>query len=176
MWRAAWNRRPDPGQPMAHAQMLDSGGVSHAAAGALPVPWQQRREVGDLVPGDAREHVCKPSLRINIIELASLDQRQHDCGTLTAAIGARKQPRLAPKSNSSQRALGGIVAHADPAVFKKARECIDAPEHVIHGLGDIVVTRELGTLLPHPDDEIVDQWSEVAATCSKALSRCQPVD
>src|SRR5262245_64377610 len=110
---------------MAHAQMLDSGCVSYAA-GALPVPWQQRREVGDLVFGDAREHVCKPGLRINVVELAGLDQRQQDRGTLTAAIGAGKQPRLAPKRNSSQRALSCIVAHADPAVFKKARECLDA--------------------------------------------------
>src|SRR5262245_61275214 len=42
------------------------GGVSHAT-GALPVPWQQRREVGDLVIGDACERVCKPGPRINVV-------------------------------------------------------------------------------------------------------------
>src|SRR6266404_5219549 len=114
MWLAALNRRADAGGRWPHAQMLDSGGVSHAA-GALPAPWQQRREVGDLVLGDAREHVCQPSLRINIVELASLNQRQHDRGTLAAAIGAGKQPRFSAQCYSSKRPLGGIVAHADPA-------------------------------------------------------------
>src|SRR5215831_16488785 len=171
MWRAALELETDPNSRWLTRRMLGSGGVSQAAAGTLTVPWQQRSEVGDLVIGDAREHVCKPSLGINIVELAALDQRQHDRGTLTAAIGARKQPRLAPKSNSSQRALGCIVAHADPTVIKKARECIDALEHVIYGLGDIVMTRKLGPLLSHPTDEIVDQWSDVAAACSKALLR-----
>src|SRR5215831_5366451 len=101
-----------------------SGGVSHPTD-ALPVPWQQRREVGDLVIGDTCEHVCKPGLRINVVELASLHEREHDRGTLTAAIGAGEQPRPAPQSNSSERALGGIVGQADPAVLKKACECID---------------------------------------------------
>jgi hypothetical protein len=80
--RVSW-RRPRTG----------SGGVSNAT-GALPVPWQQRLEVGDLVLGDAREHVCKPGPRINVVELAALDEREHDRRTLTTAIGAGEEPRL----------------------------------------------------------------------------------
>jgi hypothetical protein len=65
------------------------------------------------VLGDAREHVCKPSLRINSVELPSLNQDQHDCGTLIAAIGAGKQPRFSAQCYSSKRTLGDIVARAD---------------------------------------------------------------
>jgi len=39
-----------------------------------------------------RQHVGKPGLRINVVEPTGLDQRQHDCGTLTTAIGAGEQP------------------------------------------------------------------------------------
>jgi hypothetical protein len=48
-----------------------SGGVVHAAE-AIPVPWQQCRQIGDLVIGDACQHVGEPSLRINIVELGRL--------------------------------------------------------------------------------------------------------
>src|SRR6266566_7415818 len=78
--------------------------------------------------------------------------------------------------NSSQRALGGIVAQADPTVIEKAREGVDALEHVIHRLGDVAVTRELSALLSHPFDEIVDLRGDVGAACSKALRRRQSFD
>src|SRR5215831_9243382 len=57
-----------------------------------------------------------------------------------AVVGAGEEPRLSPQRNSSERAFGSIVAQANPAVIEEAREGIDALEHVIHGLGDIVVT------------------------------------
>src|SRR6266852_8503403 len=101
-----------------------SGGVVHAAE-AIPVPWQQCRQIGDLVIGDACEHVGEPSLRINIVELGRLNQCQHDRGALAAAIGAGEEPRLSPQCNSSERAFGGVVAQADPTVMKEAREGID---------------------------------------------------
>jgi hypothetical protein len=44
---------------------------------------------------DPGEHVSKPSLRIEGVALGSHDQRIHCCGTLSAAIGAGEQPRLA---------------------------------------------------------------------------------
>jgi hypothetical protein len=41
---------------------------------------------------DPREHVGQPSLRINVIQLAGLNNREHGCGSLSAAIGAGEQP------------------------------------------------------------------------------------
>jgi len=41
-------------------------------------------------------------LRIDVIELGRLNERQHDRGALTATIGAGEQPRLPPESNSAQ--------------------------------------------------------------------------
>jgi hypothetical protein len=55
-----------------------------------------------------------------------LNERQHDRGALTAAIGAGEEPRLPPESNSAQLALRRIVAEADAPVIEEAREDVDA--------------------------------------------------
>ena len=41
---------------------------------------------------DAREDVGEPSLRINLVEASSHDQRDDNGGALGAAIGACEQP------------------------------------------------------------------------------------
>jgi hypothetical protein len=57
-----------------------------------PVPGHQRGEIVDLVIGDPGEYVGKPSLRIDFVELACLNQREHHGGALATAIGAGEQP------------------------------------------------------------------------------------
>src|SRR5437588_3977466 len=90
--------------------------------GAAPVPGQQRSQVGDLVIGDPRQHIGKPSPGIDVVEPSRLNQRQHDRGPLAATIGAGEQPRLSAEGNPAQLALGRIVAQADAAVVEEARE------------------------------------------------------
>jgi len=53
---------------------------------AAPVPGQQRAQVGDLVIGDASQHVGEPGLRIDVVELGGVDERQHDGGALAATV------------------------------------------------------------------------------------------
>ena len=88
---------------------------------AAPVPGRQRAQVGDLVIGDASQHVGEPGLGIDIVELGGLDQCQDECGALAAAIGAGEQPGLAAKRNPAQLALGRIIAQADAAVLEETR-------------------------------------------------------
>src|SRR5271156_5520345 len=73
------------------------------------VPRQELVEPVDIVIVDAPEHVGKPSLRIDIVELGRVNERQHHSGALPTAIGAGEQPRLPPESNSAQLAFGSIV-------------------------------------------------------------------
>jgi hypothetical protein len=68
-----------------------------------------------------------------------VNERQHDRGALTAAIGTGEQPRLPPESNSAQLAFGGIVAQADATIIEEARERVDALEHVVKGLCHFIV-------------------------------------
>jgi hypothetical protein len=78
--------------------LLRSGGAVGRDRVA-PIPGQQRGQVGDLVIGNPGQHVGKPSLGIDVVELGRLNQRQHDRGALAATIGAGEQPRL-PASTS----------------------------------------------------------------------------
>lgn len=47
--------------------------------------------------GNAGENVCEPCLGIDVVEATGLDQRVRDRRPLATAIGAAKQPRLAPE-------------------------------------------------------------------------------
>ena len=48
---------------------------------------------------DAREDVGEPSLRINLVEASSHDQRDDDSSALGAAIGTCEQPSFSPESS-----------------------------------------------------------------------------
>ena len=54
-----------------------------------PVPWQKLVEPVDGVIVDPGEHVGEPCLRIDVIELGCLNERQHD--RRAPAIGAGEQ-------------------------------------------------------------------------------------
>jgi hypothetical protein len=51
--------------------------------------------------GDAGEHVGKPRLRIDVLELGGLNQREHDRGAFAAEIGACEQLCLAAESDAT---------------------------------------------------------------------------
>jgi len=60
--------------------------------GFFPVP---REELGEAVLwqfGDAGEHVGKPGLGVDVVELCGDDQGVHQRRALAAAIGAGEQP------------------------------------------------------------------------------------
>ena len=62
---------------MAWAGAATSGGAGDRND-AAPIPGQQRSEVGDFVVRDPGQHVGKPGLGIDVVELCRLNQRQHD--------------------------------------------------------------------------------------------------
>ena len=73
-----------------------------------PVPRQQRGEIGDLVIGDAGEYVGEPGLRIDVIELGRLNQREHDRGAFAAAIGAGEQLLMQMRPSSRKRVNASV--------------------------------------------------------------------
>jgi hypothetical protein len=85
--------------------------------GEAPIPGQQCSQVGDLVIGNSGQHVGKPGLGVDVVELGRLNQREHERSAFAATIGAGEQPRLAAEGNPAQLALGGIVAQADAAIL-----------------------------------------------------------
>jgi len=116
------------------------------------------------------------NVRFDVVELCSLNQREHDRGAFAAAIGAGEQPCLATERDAAQRPFGCVVADADAAIAEEAGKRVDAFEHVVKSLGDGVVVRQLRPLLFHPRDELVDQRCNISAARGEALLGRQPVD
>ena len=67
---------------------------------------------------DPAEDVGEPGLRIDAVELGGFDQGEYGGGTLTAAVGAGEEPRLAAEGDAAERPFGGIVGEADPATAR----------------------------------------------------------
>src|SRR5262249_54055839 len=113
---------------------------------------------------------------IDVVELCSPHERQHDRGPLATSVRPGKEPGLPSQSNSAQLPLGRIVTEADATITEKACECVDPLQHVVHGFCQIVVPGELTTPSSHPADEIVDQGGNRLATYGDTLLRGRPVD
>ena len=73
------------------------------------------------LPGDARQDIGEPGLRVDAVHLGCDDQAVEDGGTLPTAVGAAEQPRLAAEGHAAQRPLGGVVADTDPPVIEESR-------------------------------------------------------
>jgi hypothetical protein len=71
--------------------------------------------------GQPGEHVGKPGLRIDAVELGGLDQRVDGGGAAAAFVGAGEGPVLAADGDGTQLAFGGVVGHAQPAVIDEPR-------------------------------------------------------
>jgi len=73
----------------------------------------------------------KPSLRVNLVEAASRDHRQHGPGPIGFAQGADECPISVPTCYAAQGSLRGVVAEAEMAVVKETGEFGPALEHVV---------------------------------------------
>jgi hypothetical protein len=83
---------------------------------------------------------------------------------------------VAADRDAAQRPLGGIVGETDSSVVEEAREGIPALQHVIHRLGDIVVTREPGALGAHPVLKLNDQRGDVGPAQLEAFAGDESIE
>ena len=60
---------------------------------------EQAIEIAGAVVVDAGQDIGEPGLGIDVVEPGRLDQRVHEGGALTTAIGAGEQPGLAAERN-----------------------------------------------------------------------------
>ena len=141
------------------------------------MPRQQAGEIVDLVIGDARQHVGQPGLRVDVVELGRLNQRQDDGGTFAAAIRSREQPRLSSECDASQRAFSGVVAEADASIVQEASEHVDALERVA-AVGFIVPIVVLAIIQSRNGKEagiVAPLGHEAADALVSELARCRTV-
>lgn len=85
----------------------------------LPVPREEFVEFAGAMISNAGEDVCEPGLRIDVIELCGDDQRVHDGGAFSAAVGAGEEPGFSAKGNAAQGAFCCVVRQADATLFRQ---------------------------------------------------------
>lgn len=68
----------------------------------LPVPGQQLGDAYCRVILQARQHVCEPGLRVDVVELRGLDQRVDGGGAPAAGVGAGEGPVVAADGDAAQ--------------------------------------------------------------------------
>jgi hypothetical protein len=107
--------------------------------------------------GDAGEDVSEPGAGIDVVEPARLDKREHGGGAVAAAVTATEGPVLSSDGDAAHGPLGGIIAHAEPAVVEEAREGAPSLQRIVDRLGGIVFRREFLALLAQPGFECFDQ-------------------
>ena len=100
--------------------------------------------------GDPGEHVGKPGLRVDVVELCRHDQRGHHRGTVGTAFGASKQPGFSAERKATQRPFGGIVGQADPAILDEPSEPVPVIEQVLDRLDDGGRARQPRKLVTQP--------------------------
>jgi hypothetical protein len=90
---------------------------------------------------DPGEYVGEPGARIDVVYLGGDDQRARGCRPLAAAIRAGEHSRLPAQSDPTQRALGGIVGQADPAIIDEAPLQTEGTHRTNHRQAQAVQTR-----------------------------------
>jgi len=121
--------------------------------------------------GDTSKDIGQPGLRIDIVEPRGLDERVEDGRSLAAAIGSAEQPSLSAKRNAAQSPFCGVVGDADPTIVEEPGERIPAAQHVVYGLGEIMIAGQLGELVGQPDVKLGDEWRAQFLANSEPLGR-----
>ena len=93
---------------------------------------------------DAAENVGQISLRIDPVHPAGFDDGVHAAGSLSASIGSAEQIILPPENRRPHRALGGIVAHLEPAVGDVAGQRPPARQRIADRLGERALAADPG--------------------------------
>ena len=126
--------------------------------------------------GDAGQDVGEPCFRVNLVEATGRDERQHDGGTISAALGTGKCPIAAAEGNPAQRSLGGVVRETNSSVFQETGKTIPALQHVVHGFDDIGGSAEGGALPFQPRVHVVEQRLALLLPYSQSFFGAQSVD
>src|SRR5690349_12524632 len=92
------------------------------------VPGQQFVNTIDRILGDAREHMAKVSLRVNIVELGRADQTVDCSGSFSTGISASEQVILPPNRDRTQRSFRRVVIDLEMSVTAVAYKRGPAPE------------------------------------------------
>ena len=96
----------------------------------MPVPGQEFGNAPRRMVGDADEHVGEIVLRVETVELGTLDQGVDCSGAAASGIGAGKQIILAANGDTAQGSLGGIAVESQTGAARNLR-CTSSSSEIV---------------------------------------------
>lgn len=79
------------------------------------------------------ERIGEPSMRVDVVQFRSLDQRRDDRPVGTARVGTGEECIFTAKGDRSNGPFNGIGVDLDAAVIEIAAEAISSARAVAHG-------------------------------------------
>jgi hypothetical protein len=123
----------------------------------LPIPGQQFVDLLGWMIRKARQDIGEPRLRVDIVELAGLNERKDGGGPASSGVRTCEGPIPTPDGYAPQGAFGGVIGEADAAVVKETDELDPSRQAVIDVLGEIGLGRQLRTLFGQPHAQVLDE-------------------
>ena len=135
---------------------------------------QKRADITVERDREASEYIGQPRMRVQAIRLGG-GQQTHDVGGApSGAFGADKQPVLSPECDRPDRILDRIIVDRVTAILDVARQCIPAPEGVVHCFGRVALTHGRLALLDEPRLEGVQHRHRVLLAMGESCRSIHP--
>src|ERR1700730_14329979 len=106
---------------------------------------------------DAREDVGQIRERVDVVQLAGLDQGRDDGPMLGASVGTGEQGVLPVERDRADGALDGVVVELDAAVINEARQSLPARQGIADCFSKLAFLADSAELCAPPRFERVDQ-------------------
>src|SRR3978361_850532 len=113
---------------------------------------------------DAAENVGQISLRVDPVHPAGFDDGVHAGGSLSASIGPAKQIILPSENRRPHGALGGIVAHLQPAVADVAGQPPPQRQRIADRLGERALAADPGQRGLEKPLQLIQPWLSMLLT------------
>ena len=117
---------------------------------AFPIPRQQFVDPLRWVIREFCQHIGKPGLGVDAVELAGFDQCIDGGGPMPSRVRACKSPIRPAEGHTPDSALGGIIAKAYAPIIKEAGEGGPTAQALGDRLGDLAFRRDAIALIAQP--------------------------
>jgi hypothetical protein len=125
---------------------------------------------------DAREDVGQIRERVDVVQLAGLDQGRDDGPMFGASVRAGEQRVFPIERDRADGALDGVVVELDAAVIDEARQALPARQGIADGLGKLAFPADQAEFYAQPRLKRVDQGPAFQGSDRSALLRTSAPD
>ena len=102
------------------------------------------------------EHIDHPRQGIDVVQLASFDQRSSDCPILRTDVVPREECVFASQSNRPDRALDGIGINLDAPIIEEPSEPFPVIEAIADRIGKLRTLGDLRQTFLQPGPQRID--------------------